>query len=326
MPPTSLLHAKVSLLFWSRLIRIIIASANLTEPGYRKNQEVFGVVDFEPDGESPLSCLHDTVAFLRQAARSSQVTMDSSSPALGRWNALLDRTVRDGRRWGVPDEDTRRDGVRVRALFSGPGYPSLFDTLRSLWPGGSPPSYAAVVSPFFDPPDAQNQPATELWQVLRQRGEATAEFYIEGEQVAGQDGVFLRAPKSLLDAQPSRATATTNFYRVLIPPERPLHAKGIWLEDERWTVYAIGSSNFTRAGTGLGKASNLEANLVYVVDADRNGQAKKLIDTTFPEGEEVDLDGDVKWKPRTAAMPRLAYPPTIPSPPPTRGCIASASR
>src|SRR5947209_6581780 len=63
MPPASLLHAKVSLLFWSRLIRIIIASANLTEDGYRKNQEVFGVVDFKPQGESPLACLRDTVAF-----------------------------------------------------------------------------------------------------------------------------------------------------------------------------------------------------------------------------------------------------------------------
>lgn len=298
MPPASLLHAKVSLLFWSRLIRVIITSANLTEPGYRKNQEVFGAVDFTPDGDSPLSCLDETVAFLRKAAGHSQV-VGSSPPALVRWNALLDRAARDGRRWGVSDDDTRRTGVRVRTLFSGPGYPNLFNSLRDVWPGGSPPVCAAVVSPFFDPPDVPNQPATELWQVLRQRGEATAEFFVEGEEVAGEDSVFLRAPKSLLDARPGRATAVTTFYRVLIPPARPLHAKGIRLDDDRWTVYAIGSSNFTRAGTGLGKASNLEANLVYVVDGDRNGQAQKLIDAAFPEGEEVDLDGDVKWKPRT---------------------------
>jgi hypothetical protein len=300
MPPSSLLHAKVSLLFWSRLIRIIIASANLSEDGYRRNQEVFGVVDFKPESESPLSCLQDTVAFLRQAALRSQVAGNLPSPALGRWNALLDRAIRDGRRWGLPDEETRRDAIRVRALFSGPGYPSLLDTLRNLWPGGSPPSYAAVVSPFFDRPETQSQPASELWGVLRQRGEATVAFYVEAEEVPGQASVFLRAPKSLLDAQPGRATATTSFHRVLIPPERPLHAKGIWLEDERWTVYAIGSSNFTRAGTGLGKACNFEANLVYVVDADRNGQAKKLVDSTFPEGERIDLGGDVIWKPQTA--------------------------
>jgi hypothetical protein len=299
MPPATLLHAKVSLLFWSRLIRIIIASANLTEDGYRRNQEVFGVVDFKPEGESPLSCLRETVEFLRQAALRSQVASDFPSPALGRWNALLDRAIRDGRQWGLPDEETRRGAVRVRALFSGPGYPDLFDALRKLWPGGSPPGYAAVVSPFFDRPDLPSQPASELWGVLRQRGEATVEFYVEAEDVPGQTTVFLRAPKSLLDAHPGRATATTHFHRVLIPPERPLHAKGIWLEDERWTVYAIGSSNFTRLGTGLGKASNLEANLVYVVDADRNWQAKTLLDTAFPEGEQIDLSDDVMWKPRT---------------------------
>ena len=299
MPPASLLHAKVSLLCWSRLIRIIIASANLTEDGYRRNQEVFGVVDFKPEGESPLSCLHDTITFLREAALHSRVAGDSSSPALGRWNALLDRAIRESREWELPAEEKRRDAVRVRALFSGPGYPSVFDTLGQLWPGGSPPSYAAVVSPFFDRPDVQNQPASKLWGVLRQRGEATVDFYVAAEEVLDGAGVFLFAPRSLLDAQPGRSTATTNFYRVLVPPERPLHAKGIWLEDERWTVYAIGSSNFTRAGTGLSKASNLEANLVYVVDADRDRQAKKLVDATFPEGEQVDLGGDVKWKPRT---------------------------
>jgi hypothetical protein len=270
--------------------------------GYRQNQEVFGVVDYKPDGESPLSCLNETVKFLRQAALRSQVAGESPSPALGRWNALLDRAIREGRRWGVPDEDTRRDAVRVRVLFSGPGYPSVFDALRDRWPGGSPAEYAAVVSPFFDRPEVENQPASELWGVLRQRGEATVEFYVGGEEVPGEPGVFLFAPRSLLDAQPSRGTASTHFYRVLIPPERPLHAKGIWLEDERWTVYAIGSSNFTRAGTGLGQAANLEANLVYVVDGDRDGQAKKLVDATFPEGEQVDLNGDVKWKPPTGEV------------------------
>ena len=39
----SVLHAKVVLLHWSNLIRLIVTSANLTEDGYRRNQEVFGV-------------------------------------------------------------------------------------------------------------------------------------------------------------------------------------------------------------------------------------------------------------------------------------------
>jgi len=39
-----IMHAKVSLLVWTRLVRLIVASANVTPAGYRTNQEIFGVV------------------------------------------------------------------------------------------------------------------------------------------------------------------------------------------------------------------------------------------------------------------------------------------
>jgi hypothetical protein len=90
---------------------------------------------------------------------------------------------------------------------------------------------------------------------------------------------------------------TTDFYRVVLGSGRSLHAKGIWLENERWRAYQIGSSNFTSAGTGLAKESNLEANLVYVIDSRRDAKAAKLLEATFPESEYIDVDGGVKWKP-----------------------------
>ena len=49
-------HAKISLLSWTRRLRIIIASANLTEPGYRSNFEVAAAVDLGPD-DADLSML-----------------------------------------------------------------------------------------------------------------------------------------------------------------------------------------------------------------------------------------------------------------------------
>ena len=296
--PQGLQHAKVSLLFWSKLLRIIIGSANLTEEGYRRNQEVFGVLDFQADGESPLSCLTDTVAFLRKVAFLSTTSAGSQSPAVGRWNRLLDRAIKESRTWGMTDDEVRRNGVRVQTIFSGPGYANIFDGLKTVWPGGSPPDSASVLSPFFDRPEVPNAPAKKLWGLIRQRGEATVEFHVAAEKVPGEDTLFLYAPKSLLDAQPpGRATLTTDFYSVLLEEGRPLHAKGIWLEGGRWSVYQIGSSNFTSAGTGIGKAPNLEANLVYIVDSNRDQKARKLLRATFPESEYVDLDGDVKWKP-----------------------------
>ena len=296
--PQGLQHAKVSMLFWSKLLRIIIGSANLTDDGYRRNQEVFGVLDFRAGGDSPLSCLIDTVAFLRNAALFSTTLASTKSPALDRWNLLLDRAHKEARTWGLTDDDVRRNAVRVQTMFSGPGYPNIIDSLRTLWPGGSPPDAASVLSPFFDRPEVPNVPAKELWGLIRQRGEATVEFYVAAEEVPGEDALFLYAPKSLLDAQPiGRANVTTEVYRVLLGEGRPLHAKGIWLEDGRWSVYEIGSSNFTSAGTGLGKVPNLEANLVYIVDSNREAKARKQLEATFPESDCVDLDGNVIWKP-----------------------------
>jgi hypothetical protein len=65
--PKGILHAKVSLLLWTNAARIIVASANLTEDGYRRNHEVFGVLDYHPGSSAPLDVLRDLIAFLENA-------------------------------------------------------------------------------------------------------------------------------------------------------------------------------------------------------------------------------------------------------------------
>ena len=57
-------HAKLSLLAWTRHIRIIVASANLTEPGYRTNHEVAASVDLKP-AEANAVILAEAISFLR---------------------------------------------------------------------------------------------------------------------------------------------------------------------------------------------------------------------------------------------------------------------
>jgi hypothetical protein len=296
-PRQGVQHAKVALLYWSKLLRVIVASANLTEDGYRRNQEVFGVLDYKPGSEAPQSCLVDVIDFLRRAATTSSVSADAQSPALVRWNQLLDRASRECRTWGSTDDELRRAGIRVTPIFSGLDYPDMFTSLRAMWPSYSPPDAAAVVSPFFDRPEVFNAPASELWKLMRQRGLTTVAFHVAGEDVPGEDKVFLHAPKSLLAAKPSRENAITEIYRVTPEDRRPLHAKGLWLEDDRWVVYTIGSSNFTSAGTGVGKVRNLEANLAYIVDTQREPSARSQLTHTFPKSEPVDLNGNVDWKP-----------------------------
>ncbi len=293
---SGLQHAKVSLLHWSNLVRLIISSANLTDDGYRRNLELFGVLDYRLDGNAPVSCLLQTIHFLREVASSASRSGDPELPALNRWNALLERVETNCSQWGISDDSMQRNSIRIQPVFSGPDYGSVFESLEKLWPDGSPPDTGCVLSPFFDRPEIENKPAIELWKLLRQRGEAKAQFFVPGEDVVGEDSQFLNAPESLVKAQPSRSSVTSEVYRVALPTGRGLHAKGIWLENARWRLYQIGSSNFTRAGTGIGKRTNFEANLAYIVDTNRDDRARKLLDATFPEGEFVDLEGDVKWK------------------------------
>ena len=47
------------------------------------------------------------------------------------------------------------------------------------------------------------------------------------------------------------------------PVQRPLHAKGIFLSDDKVSLLCCGSSNFSASGMGVGNA-NIEANLVYL--------------------------------------------------------------
>jgi hypothetical protein len=51
--PRGIQHAKVTLLAWERLVRLIVGSANLTVPGYRHNREVAGMLDFFDHEDSP---------------------------------------------------------------------------------------------------------------------------------------------------------------------------------------------------------------------------------------------------------------------------------
>ncbi|MFX0199338.1 MAG: hypothetical protein ACFFCW_24710, partial [Candidatus Hodarchaeota archaeon] len=252
--PGGVLHAKVSLLRWSQLIRIIVASANLTEDGYRRNQEVFGVLDYKPGGAAPISCLMQIVDFLRQAGAHSHIGLGTPSPELMRWNSFLEGVAEAARDWGVEDAGRRAKDVFVHAVLTGSERPSAFERLSQVWPGSNPPIRAYVFSPFFDPPEAPNRPAEEIWGFLRKRGKAEVNFYVSGEEVSGENRVFLCAPESLRFAQPTgRPGVLTKFYRLDLETDRPFHAKGIWVEDDRWAMYMIGSSNFTSPGLGLNR-------------------------------------------------------------------------
>ena len=64
LPRGGVLHAKLTLLAWENCIRVLIGSANLTEPAYRRNQEVMAALDFGAQGNPPPELLTQCVDFL----------------------------------------------------------------------------------------------------------------------------------------------------------------------------------------------------------------------------------------------------------------------
>jgi len=296
--PQGILHAKISLLLWSARARVIIASANLTEDGYRRNQEVFGVLDYFEGSEAPRPVLDEVVAFLGDVMATGR---DERSPEFRRCREFLSWVTTRTRAWGVEEAPRSLTQPRIFAVLSGLGRKSVFATLKEQWPDGTPPHMAFVISPFFDPPDAPNEPARQVWNLLRQRGEAYVEYNVTAEDVPGEKAILVHAPKSILDATPtSRSQTETRVHPLKLEDGRPLHAKCLWLESDRLILSMLGSSNFTSPGLGVGRVQNLEANLAFVVGTQTSDAKKALLNAWLPT-EEIPEGIEVRWQPQDDA-------------------------
>ena len=153
--PSGKQHAKLTLLEWSRHIRIIVASANLTEPGYRSNYEVAVAVDLTSEGADS-EMLDDAIGFLRTLIQLVPGASESL-PEVRRARAFLEQLGRKVRGW-TPIR--RRGQIKQRLVFTLPkvvadraarsSLEEAFEVCRQL---GAAPNEAWVASPFFDVDD-----------------------------------------------------------------------------------------------------------------------------------------------------------------------------
>ena len=271
--PTGILHAKVSLLLWTNAARVIVGSANLTEDGYRRNHEVFGVLDYFPGGSAPLDVFRDLIAFLEKAAGYVDPNANTPNAAIARLQAFFNRAQITTREWGI-EERPSGGSPRIHAILTGPNLGSVFEGMKAVWRESTPPEKVWVISPFFDPPEAPNVPAQKIWQCLRQRGNARVCYIMRGEEIEGTDEVRLFGPQTLR-WKPANRPVTVGFERLKTELTRPLHAKCLWFQGTQWFAYVCGSSNFTSAGLGIGMTRNLEANLGYLVKFNRDKEATR---------------------------------------------------
>ncbi len=298
-------HAKISLLSWTRRLRIIIASANLTEAGYRSNFEVAAAVDLGPD-DADLSMLGDAVTFLRKLV-AFVPGADDDLPEVHRLRVFLDQVERQAGGWRRPGRGGR---VRRQLVFTLPPIPggsaqgglsSLEQTVAACRKRGGSPAEAWVASPFFDDDDDTDDSRVTAALCKRLgRGKTRDVTFCVPALRDGSPGATprLMAPRSLV------RTAEKYQARVrveMLPPvdddknARPWHAKMLTLRAEAYLALMIGSSNFTCAGMGVTPHRHAEANLLTLVDRVASGRESGRLEAIWPEMEMVTDPDAAEW-------------------------------
>ena len=189
-----ILHAKLSILLWQHHARVIVASANLTENGYRQNLEVFTVWDFHQGGSFPAELFGAAADFASDVLIQCQDQNRGISPAWDRSREFLTAARRRVSSWLPADSATPR--LRSALVPVTPASLPVFEQLINLWPSGSRPESLFVLSPFFDQAP-KNAPATLAWNMLRQRGDAEILYSVVAEPIRASERLLVHAPVSL---------------------------------------------------------------------------------------------------------------------------------
>lgn len=293
-------HAKLSLLAWTRHLRIIVASANLTEPGYRTNHEVAAAVDLTSE-EANADMLAGAVAFLRSllilVPGATELT-----PEVQRARAFLDQVERNVQGW----KPIRRGGtIRQQLVFTlpaigagRPAHSSLEDAVLACRTRGGSPTKAWVASPFFDANDDTGRVTASLCKLMARGGERELWFCVPAIRDDSVTVPRLAAPLALVRT-PRTYQGRVNVQ--MLPDmdkdknPRPWHAKMLALLADPYSALMIGSSNFTCAGMGVGQHRNAEANLLTIVDRVDYGREVGQLEAVWPKMEQVTDPDSAEW-------------------------------
>jgi hypothetical protein len=266
-------HAKIVLLAWERLIRLIVGSANLTPKGYRRNREVFAALDFWDDPESvPRAPLSDAIALLermlfwsRVPAGTRQRAMDSLAEARARL-AKWTKAPADFR----PRQKPRLSFVATCPPSGGIGANSTIDQVMAEW-GPRSLTEVAVCTPFVGEPSEGGDKVVERLASLRCSRECIG-WLILPRYPSGESDETVRVPfpRSFGEAWKKMFNSRGGGRVIALPlhvngvdkVNRALHSKVLSLEDEARHLLMIGSSNFTPHGMGV-DVFNVEANLLF---------------------------------------------------------------
>ena len=300
-----ILHAKIVIGIYDEAVRLIIGSANLTEPGYRRNREVVAVLT--ASAKRPA----DT-ELIENAIREMPPLFDPwTSPAT---RQLLDLALQRLGEW-LPTPSNSEQWVAW-----GGGERALWQQYIESWPQTDQVQRITVVSPFWSE-ERVDGPITTFVTAISKLGclAQNAKLLMLTEAAPDKEATFKpRLPTSFgdFDARSLGLEALALAVDPGVPPEevglgeeftgtRNLHAKVLLLEGSETSLAYLGSANFTRHGWGFlpdPRRANIEAGLIVR----RSGASRDLLRSLIPSttGEAVPLAG--------AAAGRLALQVGVP--------------
>ena len=222
------LHAKILVRVHANAVRLQVGSANLTEPGYRRNREVVA----------------DLVASEKAPGLAGVITMalDQMEEGLGAWPESAALVTRQARAFLQNLKRIPQEPSEWFAL-SGPGR-ALWQTFLERWPVGEFIQSVTIVSPFWSDEDGADAPVAAFMTALRERGLAPGGRLrlLCDARKANNDNFQPVLPPSFatFDPSPFQIQAQAEAVDPCILPEeygsdatglaRALHAKVILLE------------------------------------------------------------------------------------------------
>jgi hypothetical protein len=292
-------HAKLSVLVWHEHVRVIVTSANLTEPGYRTNFEVAVPVDLSPNGGNK-ELLADALTFLKELLDRVPGTANA---AVVRGRDFVADVERRTRRWeGLASREATRQHL-VCSLSPrsnrGTGRSALGEAVALCRGKGGSPNTAWVASPFFDGDDAASSAMSALVKTMGRGAKRRLRLCVPGQRDDASKAWRLLAPKSLLEAAKKHDVATAVEALPALDEDmnpRAWHAKLMALQGGSYTAMMVGSSNFTVAGLGLDGRANAEANVLTVVRHESFGRQAGQLEAMWPETTVMPNPDAVEWR------------------------------
>jgi hypothetical protein len=285
------LHAKVLVGVFERAVRLAVGSANLTEPGYRRNREVIAVLTASPGRP--------------ENARLIAGAIEEMGSILEPWLKPGARELR-ARALAILDEWGEHDSADDRWFTWSGGGSALWERFLKRWPANDRVKNITIVSPFWSE-EGQGSPISSFVGALSKRdliARGTTLLLLTEAAPETQTSYKPKLPETFaqFDARNIGVDAIARAVDPRVAPgevgledltgTRNLHAKVVLLEGGDTSLVYIGSANFTRRGWGFledPSLANIEAGLII----QRSGPHRNVLRSLIPEvtGDPVSLAG-----------------------------------